>query len=297
MKNNLRSLVIDGNYMLFQSFYATYRGDLTTILRTSSGITTNAIAIFLSQLIKLIKFIEPTHLMIAFDAEGKTKRHEIFPEYKKGRMKAPQELFDQFDIIKKLLSLLKVKWIEQAGDEADDIIGTYCKNFEGQKFIFSSDKDLLQLVDQNTSYIIKKGYEISLVTFENFFEIYQMHPKDITSYKGLKGDSSDNLPGVKGIGDKTAIKLIETYGNFQNLYDLLESNNLPESKSILDKLVKGKESGFLSYNLSQINTKILNLSLDASEYKINFDYDNALEYIEELELSKFKKDLQSLLKK
>lgn len=297
MKNNLRSLVIDGNYMLFQSFYATYRGDLTTILRTSSGITTNAIAIFLSQLIKLIKFIEPTHLMIAFDAEGKTKRHEIFPEYKKGRMKAPQELFDQFDIIKKLLSLLKVKWIEQAGDEADDIIGTYCKNFEGQKFIFSSDKDLLQLVDQNTSYIIKKGYEISLVTFENFFEIYQMHPKDITSYKGLKGDSSDNLPGVKGIGDKTAIKLIETYGNFQNLYDLLESNNLPESKSILDKLVKGKESGFLSYKLSQINTKILNLSLDASEYKINFDYDNALEYIEELELSKFKKDLQSLLKK
>lgn len=297
MKNNLRSLVIDGNYMLFQSFYATYRGDLTTILRTSSGITTNAIAVFLSQLIKLIKFIEPTHLMIAFDAEGKTKRHEIFPEYKKGRMKAPQELFDQFDIIKKLLSLLKVKWIEQAGDEADDIIGTYCKNFEGQKFIFSSDKDLLQLVDQNTSYIIKKGYEISLVTFENFFEIYQMHPKDITSYKGLKGDSSDNLPGVKGIGDKTAIKLIETYGNFQNLYDLLESNNLPESKSILDKLVKGKESGFLSYNLSQINTKILNLSLDVSEYKINFDYDNALEYIEELELSKFKKDLQSLLKK
>ncbi|ATO30903.1 DNA polymerase I [Mycoplasmopsis bovirhinis] len=297
MKNNLRSLVIDGNYMLFQSFYATYRGDVTTILRTSRGITTNAIAIFLFQLIKLIKFIEPTHLMIAFDAEGKTKRHEIFPEYKKGRMKAPQELFDQFDIIKKLLSLLKVKWIEQAGDEADDIIGTYCKNFEGQKFIFSSDKDLLQLVDQNTSYIIKKGYEISLVTFENFFEIYQMHPKDITSYKGLKGDSSDNLPGVKGIGDKTAIKLIETYGNFQNLYDLLESNNLPESKSILDKLVKGKESGFLSYNLSQINTKILNLSLDPSEYKINFDYDNALEYIEELELSKFKKDLQSLLKK
>ncbi|AMD81049.1 DNA polymerase I [Mycoplasmopsis canis PG 14] len=295
--NNKKSLVIDGNYMMFQSFYATYRGDISSILKTSKGIPTNAVSVFLSQLVKLIKFINPDNLMIAFDANSKTKRHEIFPEYKSGRTKAPVEIFEQFDIIKKLLSLLNIKWIEKAGDEADDIIGTYCKKMIGKKFIFSSDKDLLQLVDEDTSYIVKKGIEISLIDNDNFHSIYEINPSQITTYKGLKGDSSDNLPGVKGIGDKTAIKLINTYGYFENIYKNLDEGTLKETKGTLEKLIKGRSEGFLSYELSKINTNVLELPLENDFYQINLNYDDAKSYIKELELQKFEKDLINLLKK
>ncbi|SYV97377.1 Putative DNA polymerase I [Mycoplasmopsis edwardii] len=297
MNNQAKTLVIDGNYMMFQSFYATYRGDINAILRTSFGIPTNAIAVFLSQLLKLIKFINPTHLLIAFDAHGKTKRHEIFPEYKSGRMKAPIEIFEQFDTIKKLLSSLNVKIIEQVGDEADDIIGTYCKRASGEKYIFSSDKDLLQLVDKNTYYVIKKGLDISFITIDNFFENFGLYPNQITTFKGLKGDSSDNLPGVKGIGEKTALKLIEEYKNFESIYQAVENNSLNATQSVIKKLQDGKEQGFMSYELSKINTDVQNIDLDLKHYLLNLNYENAKETIEYLELFSFQRELLKYLKK
>ncbi|WP_322962411.1 5'-3' exonuclease H3TH domain-containing protein [Mycoplasmopsis cynos] len=294
--SKIKTLVIDGNYMLFQSFYATYKGDINAILRTTNGIPTNAISVFLSQLIKLLKFIRPTHLLIAFDFGTKTKRHQIFPEYKLGRVKAPQEVFQQMDLIKQLLSKLNIQIFQQEGDEADDIIGTYCDKLPGEKFIFSSDRDLLQLVNKDTNYIIKKASDISLITNDNFYNIFQIYPNQITSFKGLKGDSSDNLPGVKGIGEKTAIKLLNDYLNFENIYQNLDNQTLDVSNSIIKKLQDGKRLGYLSYELSKINLDVMNLPTDEKIYKINLDYESAKEMIHYLELRTFEIELLKYIK-
>lgn len=215
-----KALIIDGNYLMFQSFYATYRGDINVILRTSNGTPTNAITLFLKQLVKYLVFYKPDYLFIAFDAKERTKRHELLDGYKANRIKAPQELFIQFDLIKEILKEMKVFYYESAGDEADDLIATFCKNFESlEKFIFSRDKDLLQLVNKNTRVFFKDEE----VTYLNFFEKYQINPDQIIDFKALKGDPSDNLPGIKGIGDKTAIKLLNEFKTFENIYQNLDS--------------------------------------------------------------------------
>ncbi|UWV82792.1 hypothetical protein [Mycoplasmopsis cynos] len=118
------------------------------------------------------------------------------------------------DLIKQLLSKLNIQIFQQEGDEADDIIGTYCDKLPGEKFIFSSDRDLLQLVNKDTNYIIKKASDISLITNDNFYNIFQIYPNQITSFKGLKGDSSDNLPGVKGISEKNCNKVTKWLSKF-----------------------------------------------------------------------------------
>ncbi|WAM04353.1 5'-3' exonuclease [Mycoplasmopsis cynos] len=200
------------------------------------------------------------------------------------------------DLIKQLLSKLNIQIFQQEGDEADDIIGTYCDKLPGEKFIFSSDRDLLQLVNKDTNYIIKKGSDISLITNDNFYNIFQIYPNQITSFKGLKGDSSDNLPGVKGIGEKTAIKLLNDYLNFENIYQNLDNQTLDVSNSIIKKLQDGKRLGYLSYELSKINLDVLNLPTDEKIYKINLDYESAKEMIYYLELRTFEIELLKYIK-
>lgn len=200
------------------------------------------------------------------------------------------------DLIKQLLNKLNIQIFQQEGDEADDIIGTYCDKPPGEKFIFSSDRDLLQLVNKDTNYIIKKASDISLITNDNFYNIFQIYPNQITSFKGLKGDSSDNLPGVKGIGEKTAIKLLNDYLNFENIYQNLDNQTLDVSNSIIKKLQDGKHLGYLSYELSKINLDVLNLPTDEKIYKINLDYESAKEMIHYLELRTFEIELLKYIK-
>ncbi|WAM02411.1 5'-3' exonuclease [Mycoplasmopsis felis] len=216
---NNKNLVIDGNYLLFQSFYASYRGDINTILRTSKGIPTNAIQLFLMQLLKLLKEIKPTHLFITFDAYGQTLRHLQYQEYKSGRAKAPDELYIQMNLIKEILTKLNIKWLEQEGYEADDLIATFTTLLPGNNFVFSADKDLLQLVNSKTTLIHRKSDKYLYITNKNFYDLFEINPEQITSFKGLKGDPSDNLPGIKGVGDKTVLNY---WMNLKILKEFLE---------------------------------------------------------------------------
>ncbi|UBX98520.1 DNA polymerase I [Mycoplasmopsis synoviae] len=281
-----KALIIDGNYLMFQSFYATYRGDINVILRTSNGTPTNAITLFLKQLVKYLVFYKPDYLFIAFDAKERAKRHELLDGYKANRIKAPQELFIQFDLIKEILKEMKVFYYESAGDEADDLIATFCRNFESlEKFIFSRDKDLLQLVNKNTRVFFKDEE----VTYLNFFEKYQINPDQIIDFKALKGDPSDNLPGIKGIGDKTAIKLLNEFKTFENIYQNLDSKLI--SEKVKNNLLKGKENGMLCYQLAKLNYEVEVLPKNLDLFKLNIDLKASEKILDELELNTTKKML------
>ncbi|QGZ97203.1 DNA polymerase I [Mycoplasma sp. NEAQ87857] len=288
------SLVVDGNYLLFQSFYATFRGDLDAIMRNSKGVATNALSIFLSQLNKLIIEIQPDYLFIAFDARGKTKRHLIYEEYKSGRTKAPQELFDQFELIKQLLTDLAINWQEQEGYEADDLIASYCSNIPGEKVIFSRDKDLLQLINDEIVIIDKLNPATNYIKSDNFFDLFNFYPNQVIDYKALKGDPSDNLPGIKGIGEKTAIKLLEQFGTFDNIYQNINSPLI--TKSIKNKLLTGQAQGQLCYELATLNPNVPDFDTNIEHYAFKINYQNALALLNELELNRAKKQIANWTK-
>ncbi|TDV23272.1 DNA polymerase-1 [Mycoplasmopsis mustelae] len=290
-----KNLVIDGNYLIFQSFYASYRGDTSAILRSSNGFPTNAIQLFLMQMIKLIRYIKPTHLFIAFDAPGKTKRHLEYQEYKSGRARSPDELYLQVEKIKQILTELNISWKQQRGDEADDLIATYVKKLPGEKFVFSADKDLLQLVDSKTTILQRKKDDYLHITLDNFYDLFSMQPNQITSYKGLKGDSSDNLPGIKGIGDKTAIKLLEDFGNFENIHTNIANSNY--SKGIKEKILSGYQVGKMCFELSKLNTNVFDFDTNADSYLIKLNLNNANKTLEELQMHTVIKWLKKLILK
>ncbi|UUD35803.1 DNA polymerase I [Mycoplasmopsis citelli] len=287
-------LLIDGNYLMFQSFYATYRGDSNTIMRSSKGVATNAINLFLLQVIKLIRFYNPKYLFIAFDAATKTARHLAYPQYKANRIKAPNEIFLQFDLIKQLLNKLNLVHLEIDGAEADDLIATASKkfNFDNlEKLIFSRDKDLLQLVNSTTSVIDKDNQSnYQLITNENFYDIYNLYPAQIVDYKALKGDPSDNLPGIKGIGDKTAIKLLDEFKTFKGIYEHLDEL----STSLKNKLLASKDQGQMCYDLAKLNLNVLEFHLNKEDLVLNISVEKALQMLEELELNVVTKYLKEI---
>ncbi|WLP85954.1 5'-3' exonuclease [Mycoplasma seminis] len=286
MNKKEKHLLIDGNYLMFQSFYATYYGNPTNIMRSSKGVPTNGINLFLHQLIKLIDFYNPTHLYIAFDSPKKSFRHDIYQDYKAGRTKAPEELFVQFNLVKEILKSLNVNFQEMPGFEADDLIAAYCKQVADDQFkiIFSRDKDLQQLIDQNTAIIQKDSNNYSLLTLDNYFQIYGFLPSQVIDYKALAGDSSDNLPGVKGIGDKTAVSLIQKYGSVPNLYqnEANWSNDL--TKSVITKLQNGKQDALFCLQMATLNPNVTDFDTNKDDYVIDLDIENAIMQLEDLEL-------------
>ncbi|WP_426460920.1 5'-3' exonuclease [Mycoplasma hafezii] len=294
--NNKISLVVDGNYLMFQSFYATYYGNPEGILRNKAGVPTNGISVFLTQLSQLIKEFQPDNLFIAFDAKEKTKRHEQYEGYKDGRTKAPSELFIQFKLIKELLTKLNIKHQEVAGFEADDLIAAYCKNIPGQKYIFSHDRDLMQLINEDVSVInkVKKGFSAyyDLIDIYNFEDIFGYPYQHVIDYKALKGDSSDNLPGVKGIGDKTAIDLIYKFGTFDNIYKNINSDQI--TNAVRNKLKNGEATGRMCYDLTVLNPDIADFNTDTNFYHYHISFDNAVDMFNELELNKAKKAIKDV---
>ncbi|WP_036451918.1 5'-3' exonuclease [Mycoplasma buteonis] len=287
------SLVIDGNYLMFQSFYATYYRNPNDILRSSKGVPTNGISVFLSQLTKLVEFINPTHLFIAFDAKEKTKRHEIFQDYKSGRTKAPSELFQQFDLIKEILSLMQINHQEISGFEADDLIAAYCEKIEGEKFVFSHDRDLMQLINPNTKIINKSkdfasGFKV--IDEEIFLLDNGYTPKQVIDFKALKGDASDNLPGIKGIGDVTAVNLISNFGSFQAIFDNINSTLI--KPAVRKKLVDGQQTGQMCYELTVLNPNVPNFQDDLNNYSLTkVNLEAAIPLLDELELKTAKAKL------
>ncbi|MFH1693754.1 MAG: DNA polymerase I [Bacillota bacterium] len=214
-------ILIDGNSIMFRAYYATaYPG--AKLMQTGQGVYTNALFAFVGMFEKIITD-EITHALVAFDTKEPTKRHIAYEGYKAGRVKMPEELLMQIPLIYDYISLNGVKLYSKAGYEADDIIGTLAKRASQKGYqveIFSSDRDLLQLVDQNiTVNLLKSGMkEVHRFDPKTLFDTYQLTHEQMIDLKSLMGDSSDNIPGVPGVGEKTAIKLLQQYQNLETLY-------------------------------------------------------------------------------
>ena len=257
-------ILVDGNNLLFRSFYATaYQG---VIMKNSKGFPTNALYGFINMMNKIIKDENPSYIMVAFD-KGKTFRHDKYEEYKAGRAAMPDELKLQFPKAKEVLDTMGIKHFEIDNYEADDIIGTLSKIVdEEDQFIatiVSSDKDLLQLISDEVTVKLLKSNDYIMMTKDEFRKTYQVDPIRMIDLKALMGDSSDNIPGVKGIGEKTAINLLSKYGSLDGVYENLESI----SGKTREKLENDKENAYKSFDLATIYREVpLGFSLDDCVY-------------------------------
>ena len=280
-------ILVDGNNLVFRSYYATaYSG---VIMRNSKGFPTNALYGFINMMNKIIREDKPHYILVAFD-KGKTFRHDKYDDYKAGRSETPDDLKIQFPVAKKVLNAMGIKYAEMDNYEADDIIGTLSKiahddpDFDCE--IVSSDKDLLQLIEDDVVVRIPKSNDYEIMDRKAFVNKYGVEPIKMIDLKALMGDSSDNIPGVKGIGEKTAINLIKEYDSIDNLYKNVDSIK----GKVKDKLIDGKDECY----------KALDLVTILKDIKLDYGLDD-LEYsgINELELKSILEELEfhSLLKK
>lgn len=243
-------VLIDGNSLSFRAFYA------LPLLSNKAGIHTNAILGFAKLLEKIIREEQPTHFLVAFDAGKTTFRHSKYSEYKGGRQKTPPELSEQFPYIRQLLDAYHIKHYELENYEADDIIGTLSKEADQNDFetiIVTGDRDLTQLATQNvTIYYTKKGVtDVDHYTPEFIAEKYNgLKPIQIIDMKGLMGDSSDNIPGVAGVGEKTAIKLLNQFDSVEGVYENIDKVS---GKKLKEKLELNHEDALMSKELATIN--------------------------------------------
>ena len=258
-------ILVDGNNLLFRSYYATaYTGN---IMRNSEGFPTNGLYGFVNMINKIIHEEKPQYMMVAFDI-GKTFRHEKYDKYKDGRREVPEDLKIQFPVAKKILTAMGIKYLECSGYEADDIIGTislWCENDpDYEALIVSSDKDLLQLISEETTVKLLKSKEYIMMDKSTFKETYGFEPQNMIDLKALMGDASDNIPGVKGIGEKGAIKLLREYNCLEEIYKDIENIK----GAIKTKLLEGKEVAFYSRELVTIYRNVpLNVTFDEMLYK------------------------------
>lgn len=258
-------VLVDGNNLLFRSYYATaYTGN---VMRNKEGFPTNGVYGFVNMINKIISEEKPEYMMVAFDI-GKTFRHEKYERYKDGRRETPDDLKVQFPVAKKILTAMGIKYLECAGYEADDIIGTismWCeKDPEYEALIVSSDKDLLQLISDETVVKLLKTKDYVWMDKKTFNDTYGFDPIHMIDLKALMGDSSDNIPGVKGIGEKGAIKLVSEYKTIDNIYE-----NIDKIKGATQiKLIDGKEDAYYSKDLVTIYREVpLDITFDDLLYK------------------------------
>ncbi len=221
-------------------------------LVTRSGIHTNAVYGYLNILKKHLDAIQPDYAAVAFDLKAPTFRHKMYDGYKAGRHATPDELIEQIPIIKEATSLLGIKTVSLEGFEADDILGTLSDKFEGESYIVTGDRDSFQLVSDKATVILASTGEDVTYTPEAIKEKYSLPPKKLIDVKALAGDSSDNIPGVPGIGEKTAIKLLLDAGSLDGIYEGIENGTLKLTDSVKNKLLLGKDSAFLSRKLAEI---------------------------------------------
>lgn len=256
-------LLLDGNSLAYRAFFA------LPLLTNEHGIHTNAVYGFTMMLQKIMDEENPTHMLVAFDAGKTTFRHSTFGDYKGGRQKTPPELSEQFPYIRKLIDAYGIKRYELEMYEADDIIGTLSKRADekGQQVVIvSGDKDLTQLAtDKTTVYITRKGItDIEKYTPEHVQEKYGLTPLQIIDMKGLMGDASDNIPGVPGVGEKTAIKLLKEHGSVEDLYKALDTVSGVKLK---EKLIANEEQAIMSKALATIETAApIQISIDDLSY-------------------------------
>ncbi|MGX1982399.1 DNA polymerase I [Thermolongibacillus altinsuensis] len=257
-------VLIDGNSIAYRAFFA------LPLLNNEKGIHTNAIYGFTMMLMKILEEEKPTHLLVAFDAGKTTFRHEVFDDYKGGRQKTPPELSEQLPFLRELLDAYQIRSYELENYEADDIIGTLAAQAEKEGFdviVISGDRDLTQLASEKVKvHITKKGItDIECYTPELVFEKYGLTPEQIVDLKGLMGDSSDNIPGVPGIGEKTALKLLKEFHTVENV---LRSIEQIKGKKLKENLEQYREQALMSKQLATISRNApLTITLDDLEWK------------------------------
>ncbi|MFN2747674.1 MULTISPECIES: DNA polymerase I [Bacillus] len=278
MTERKKLVLVDGNSLAYRAFFA------LPLLSNEKGIHTNAVYGFTMILMKMLEEEKPTHMLVAFDAGKTTFRHKTFKEYKGGRQKTPPELSEQMPFIQELLDAYRVSRYELENYEADDIIGTLAKSAETDGFevkIFSGDKDLTQLATEGTTVAItKKGItDVEYYTPEHVREKYGLTPPQIIDMKGLMGDASDNIPGVPGVGEKTAIKLLK---QFHTVEKLLSSIDEVSGKKLKEKLEEFKDQALMSKELATITTEApLEITLDALGYE-GFDREAVIKLFKDL---------------
>ena len=280
----MKLLVIDGNSILNRAYYG------VRLLSTKDGRFTNGIYGFLNIFLSLLGNYEPDAVAVAFDLKAPTFRHKMYVDYKAGRKPAPRELIEQFAPLKELLTALGYVVVEKEGYEADDILGTLSANCKEGDFCYiaTGDRDSLQLVKENVNVVLastKAGQPVStLYDVEKIKEEYKVTPQQLIDIKAIQGDSSDNIPGVQGIGPKGAIDLISQFGSIENIYDNLENLDIKAGTKV--KLETSKESAFLSKTLGTICLEApINTNLE--DYKIKSpDRDLAKRLFASLEMFK-----------
>lgn len=280
-------VLIDGNNLMFRSYYATaYAGNL---MKNSKGFVTNALYGFANMMNKIIHEEEFSYILVAFD-KGKTFRHDTYSLYKAGRIETPADLKNQFPKAKEMLDAMGIKWYETDGYEADDIIGTLSKiatDNDYETLIVSSDRDLLQLINDKVTVKLLKTKDYIMMTKDAFVSEYNLEPIKIIDLKGLQGDKSDNIPGVKGIGEKTALKLLQDYGSLENIY--VNIDNI--KGKVKENLINYKDDAFASKQLATIYKEVpLDFTLEDTLYR--GANDKLKSFYEDLEFYSFIKNIK-----
>ncbi len=290
-----KAYIVDGNSLLFRSYYATaYTGN---IMRTSDGTPTNAIYTFHKYIKTFKNELTPNDfLLVLFDTGKKNFRHEQYENYKAQRKPIDEDLKVQMPIAREMLDAMNVFHLEIDGYEGDDLAGSFAKIFSTlgiEVFVYTSDKDFLQLIDENVSInLIKKGLkDVELNNIDNFYDHYGLTPSQVIDYKAIAGDPSDNYKGVKGVGEKTVLPLLQKYKTLENIYEHL--NELP--KTMQDKFVQYKNDCFLCQELAKIKTDI-DLSHYISETNLKKeDIKQLKDFYDKYEFKSYAKQLEKNL--
>ncbi|MFH1461197.1 MAG: 5'-3' exonuclease H3TH domain-containing protein [Patescibacteria group bacterium] len=284
-------ILIDSNALIHRAYHA------LPDLKTKQGRLVNAVYGFISILFRMIQDLKPDYLAATFDLAGPTFRDLKYQDYKAKRIKPPQEFYDQIPLIKELVKALNIPIYEKQGFEADDIIGTIVSQVENRppaggikNIIITGDLDVLQLVNQQTQvYTLKRGItDIAIYDIKAVKERYGLKPEQMIDFKGLKGDPSDNIPGVPGIGEKTAIDLIKKFGSLEKLYQKLQESDLnPKLKA---RLLEYKDQAFFSRELVTIRKDVpISFDLEKSSWG-KFNQIKVIKLLKKLEF-------QSLIKR
>ncbi|WP_307794905.1 DNA polymerase I [Alkalihalobacillus sp. BA299] len=274
-------VLVDGNSIAYRAFFA------LPLLNNEKGVYTNAVYGFTMMLLKIIEEEKPTHMVVAFDAGKTTFRHETYGEYKSGRQKTPGELSEQFPLIREVLDAFQISRYEIENYEADDIIGTLAKQAEKEDWsvsVYSGDKDLLQLVSPKVTVTLSRKGITNVDTYDEqaIAEKYGITPEQIIDMKGLMGDSSDNIPGVPGIGEKTAVKLLKEYATVENV---LASIDKISGKKMKERLEEHKEQALMSKKLATIFREVpVDRSLSSFTFE-DYDKEKVISLFKELEFN------------
>jgi len=284
-------IIVDANSLIHRAFHA------LPPFKTKKGELVNAVYGFYSILINILSRIKPDYLAVCFDVKKKTFRHEVYKEYKAKRVKAPDELYAQFDRIKEVLKTLEVPIYEKEGYEADDVIATVAEKVEKDPeinvYVVTSDKDALQLVDDQT-YVVspaKGGTDNKIYNPEAVVERFGLDPDQIIDFKAIMGDTSDNIPGVVGIGEKGATNLLQKYKTLDGIYDHLDEITGATHK----KLSEQRDEAYFSQKLVTLVKDVpIDFELEKTKYKPE-DFGKALPLFEELEFRSLIGRLQKIL--